>query len=112
MFTLRLGVGLIVLICMASIIEGGQPSWSSMNQGNNIYTVQTETWQECGLLCTRNYQTVEQSLIGTTCTGWTWYDPSNRHYSQLCRFYGEEYTSSENGQTISGVSGCYSLSTC
>merc|ERR1711962_166564 len=103
---------LAITLCMTGVIEGGQPSWSTMLQGSNQYTLATETWEECGFLCTKNYQRVEQSLVGTTCSAWSWYDPSNRHYSKLCRFYDEEHTFSENGQVISGVSGCYSLSTC
>ena len=92
--------------------EGGQPRWSNMLQGNNIYTISTETWEECGSLCTRNFQRIETSLVNTECTAWTWYDPSNRHYAELCRFYEDVPSNVENGQTISGNSGCYSLSTC
>ena len=92
--------------------EGGQPNWSNMLQGNNIYTINTDTWEECGLLCTRNYQRIETSLINTNCTSWSWNDPSNRHYAEICRFYNDVPSHVENGQSISGVSGCYSLSTC
>ena len=112
MRSVELFIFLAATICIVTLVEGGQPTWSSMLEGNNIYTISTDTWQECGLLCTRNYQTIEQSLLGTTCTAWSWNDPSNRHYANICRFFEDEHTSTDNGQAISGVSGCYSLSTC
>lgn len=93
-------------------VGGGQPSWSTMYEGNNIYAFTTETWEECGLLCTRNFQRTEPGLIRTNCTAWYWNDPSNRHYANLCRFFEGEHYEQDNGQAISGLSGCYSLSTC
>jgi len=93
--------------------EAGQPNWSEMYQGDVIYSLpDTDTWEECGLLCTRNYQRVESVLWATNCTHWTWYDPSNRNYANLCRLFEYNVLVQENGQAISGLSGCFSLETC
>ena len=93
-------------------VDCGQPIWNLESNGNSIYAISTDTWQECGLLCTKNLQKIERGLQNTECLYWTWSDPSNREYDNVCRFHGSEATSEYNGHTISGPSGCYSLSTC
>lgn len=93
-------------------IQAGQPKWSENCKGDLIYSLSTDSWEECGLLCTRDYQRVESVLWATNCTWWTWYDPSNRNYANICRLFEYDVLHEESGQAISGQSGCYSLSTC
>ena len=97
-----------ILIC----VQCRQPSWNVGFQGDNIYALTTDSWQECGLLCTRNMQRTEDSLKSTTCSFWTWNDPSNREFNNVCRFHQEVYSTEYNGGAISGQTGCFTSETC
>ena len=77
-----------IVIC----VQCRQPSWNVEFQGDNLYALTTDSWQECGLLCTRNMQRTEDSIKSTTCSFWTWNDPSNREYNNVCRFHQEIYS--------------------
>jgi len=92
-----------IVIC----VQCRQPSWNVRFQGDNLYALTTDSWQECGLLCTRNMQRTEDSIKSTTCSFWTWNDPSNREYNNVCRFHQEIYSTEYNGGAISGLTGCY-----
>lgn len=89
-----------------------QPLWNEEFIGDTLYTTSTETWQECGLLCTKNLQRSEYSLKSTECSAWTWNDPSSREYNYVCRFYHHNVSKEYNGNSISGATGCYSIYTC
>ena len=100
----------VILLMSCMEVYSGQPRWNIRYTGESMYGTSTETWEECGLLCTRNFQWVDQ--VEGECLFWTWINPSPREYSKLCRFYESEGEIEDNGATISGASGCYSLHTC
>ena len=109
----RLSIIYIFFATLAmTTVRGGQPAWNVEFVGDSLYAISTETWEECGLLCTRNIQRLEEGLKTTKCSYWTWSDPSNREYNNVCRFHREDITLRHNGGTISGPTGCHALWNC
>ena len=107
-----LAVWITLIILNVVKVEGGQPKWNKMYSGGAVYSTSTDTWEECGFLCTKDIQRTQPNLMNTKCSFWTWTDPSARNFSNLCQLFMSEGIIEDNGVTISGASGCYSLSTC
>merc|ERR1712154_53871 len=66
MFNYKLLVAYVLIAGLMKDIDGGQPQWNRMLNGHSIYAFSTETWEECGLLCTRNFQRIDPGLAGTS----------------------------------------------